>query len=110
MALSTHKGKAMKNLIAIILVFFTSSIFAMGDNDVYVTDNDAGGKIYLFFDQCPVSGLSDAKVSLTTLNTYGILGCWIFYDAKIYVIWFPEGNNTVESVYDPDIFILEKLL
>ena len=100
----------MKNLIATILIFFTGSIFAMSEHDVYVTDNDAGGKIYLFYYQCPIASLSESKVSMTVAESQRVFGCWISHDGKIYVVWFPEGISPVEAVYEPSIFTLEKLL
>jgi hypothetical protein len=100
----------MKNLMIAVLIFFSGSVFAMGEDDVYVTDNDAGGKIYLFSYQCPVPGLSDARVSLTTSQQHGILGCWALYDNKVIVVWFPEESDPVKAVYEPDDFSLEKTL
>jgi len=100
----------MKSFIAALLILFSSASWAMDENDVFVTENDAGGMIYLLPDECPIQGSKGAKVSVTVYNQYFVVGCWFFYDEKIFVLWLPENGEPVKSQYDPEIFVLEKNL
>ena len=100
----------MKTLVASVLFFFSTITFAMSDDDVYITENDAGGEIILISDECPIAGSKGARISITTFEDTYVVGCWFFYKEMIHIIWLPENSDPVKSSYDPEIFILEKKL
>ena len=100
----------MKTFIATLLLSITSISFAMNDYDIFVAKNGKGGEIFLLSDECPIPGSEGARVSVTTYQNYLVVGCWFFYQEKIYAVWLPEGEEPVKSEYNPEIFTLEKLL
>jgi hypothetical protein len=100
----------MKILIASLMLIFSSFSYAMGEDDIFVTDNMDNGKIFLLSDKCPLSGSEGARISVTTSPDFYIIGCWFLYEGSIFVVWLPENGEPVKSEYDPEIFLLEKLL
>lgn len=100
----------MKKLIAIAVFLFSSMAFAMGENDLFITENQSGGEIILFPENCPVDGSEGARVALTTMKDGYVLGCWFLYENVINVFWFPSDGTPVHSIYDPEIFNLEKTI
>lgn len=100
----------MKKFMASLLFLFSTSVFAMSESDIYVTENMDGGKIYLFADKCPLRGSEGARISMTFGQGFFSVGCWFVYGDKLYVLWLPEGSDPVKAEYDPEIFRLEKVL
>ena len=100
----------MKYIITSFLILFSSISFASRDGDVFVTDNQSEGKIYLFSDPCPVNEMQNTKLSLTTGEDTYTFGCWIIYGDQFLVVWFPNDSAPVTSIYEIEIFFLEKLI
>lgn len=100
----------MKHFLFVVALFFSSLSFAMNEDDVFVTENADGSLIYLMSDECPVQGSKGARVSLILMPDFFIIGCWFLYNERVNVIWFPNSSQPVKSIYDPKIFILERLL
>ena len=100
----------MKYILASFLILFSSLSIAVSDDDVYVTANRDGGKIYLFNDDCPVTGLESTNISMTTSKTRTTFGCWISNRDQIFVVWFPDNSDPLTTIYETEIFDLEKLI
>lgn len=99
----------MKSFIASVLLLFSSFSFAMSDSDVFVAD-DSGLKIILVSDNCPIKGAELARISFAVYGSKLMVGCWIVSNDKVYIIWVPDNQQPIQSVYDVDIFKLEKIV
>ena len=100
----------MKILIAIFILVFSSLSYAMDESDIFVADSEDGGKILLLSQKCPLRGSEGARISIATTKDYYIIGCWFPYEESIFAIWLPENVEPIRSEYDPEDFLLEKLL
>ena len=100
----------MKYIIASFLILFSSLSIAVSADDVYVTANRDGGKIYIFNVDCPVTGLENTNFSMTTSKTSTTFGCWISNGDQIFVVWFPDNSDPLTAIYETRIFDLEKLI
>ena len=100
----------MKKFIASTLVFFSSFSFAMSDSDVFVASDESGLKIVLVSDKCPIQGLSSARISFAIFKNKLMVGCWFISGDKVNVLWVPNNEQPIESIYDVDICKLEKIV
>lgn len=100
----------MKSLIISFLLVFSALSYAMGEHDIFVADSQDGGKIMLLSEKCPLRGSEGARISITITKDYYIMGCWFLYEESIFVIWLPENGAPVKREYNPEDFLLEKLL
>ena len=50
----------------------------------------------------------DQSIEIT--KDYYIVGCWFPYEESIFAIWLPEKVEPIRSEYNPEDFLLEKLL
>jgi hypothetical protein len=100
----------MKSLIVSFLLVFSALSYAMGEHDIFVADSEDGGKILLLSQKCPLRGSEGARISIATTKDYYIIGCWFPYEESIFAIWLPENVEPIRSEYDPEDFLLEKLL
>jgi hypothetical protein len=100
----------VKYIIASFLILFSSLSFAVSDDDVYVTDNQDGGKIYLFNVVCPVTGLESTHISMATSGSSITFGCWLNNADQIFVVWFPDNSDPLTVIYENEFFVLEKLI
>ena len=97
----------MKQLLAIVLLFFTTSVLA---DDVAVMQNETGGQIVLTRQECPVAGAADFRFAYTTSPDFYVYGCWQLRPntREVHVFWAIPGGETRYEVYDSANFKLAK--
>lgn len=100
----------MKSLIVSFLLIFSTLSYAMSEHDILVADSEDGGKIMLLSEKCPLRGSEGARISIAITKDYYVMGCWFLYRESIFAIWLPENVAPIKSEYDPEDFLLEKLL
>lgn len=99
--------RILKSLF-VMAAFCISTAFA-SDYEVYVAENQMGGRIVLTFIDCPLEELKGSKISVSRNEEKQIYGCWFLHNGTIYVAWFHEGN-VHKKEYSPKIFTKELLL
>lgn len=100
--------KFLKTLFVMAALCF--SPVQAADHEVWVTNNEVGGRIILTNAECPVAEMKGSKISMIAQPPDVVVyGCWFTLEGLIFIAWYYQGQ-VYKGQYDPAIFVKERVL
>lgn len=100
----------MKKLLAIILMMFANTVQA--DNEIAVMENEAGGRIVLTQQKCPIPDSADFRLAYSWNSEMRVFGCWTLQrnSRTVHVLWVTPDGESHHRTYSTDSFELMKTI
>ena len=101
----------MKKLLASLMLLFSIAASAE-DIEIAVMENDAGGRIVLTQQECPMPASGDFRLAYTTGPNFRIYGCWKLQrnERMVHVLWVTPDGESHYRTYNTDKFELLKMI